>query len=171
MPACTRCMHCRPCCQMPVTHLHMLRQAQNVLCPCLNRHARCRERFLSKIGDLQPPPVVHILQVSCRLCGPLWTWPACTHCIAAICASTQDLSDQLAASRCCRASSRHHIVVLQSTADSDNVGNIICRKAEELAACTLVMAGKRISSFEQFMIGSVLRHCTIHSKMPVTIVQ
>ena len=59
----------------------------------------------------------------------------------------------------------------QSNADADNVGSIICRKAEELRAATLVLAGKRISSFEQFMIGSVLRHCTIHSRMPVTIVQ
>ena len=62
-------------------------------------------------------------------------------------------------------------MLVQAVVDQDNVGNIICKKALELQACTLVMAGSHVSQLQQFMMGSVLRHCTVHCKVPIMIVQ
>ena len=60
---------------------------------------------------------------------------------------------------------------VQTAVDHDGIGNIICKKAVELHAAVLVMAGAHVSQLQQFMMGSVLRHCTVHCKIPVMIVQ
>lgn len=60
--------------------------------------------------------------------------------------------------------------VLQSEVDTESVGHVLCKKAEELDAICIVMASHNKGRMAEFFLGSVTQYCTHHSKRPVVIV-
>jgi nucleotide-binding universal stress UspA family protein len=47
---------------------------------------------------------------------------------------------------------------------------VLCKKAEELQAASLVMASHNKGRMVEFFLGSVTNYCTHHCKRPVTVV-
>ena len=44
--------------------------------------------------------------------------------------------------------------------DTDSIGNVICRKADEVDAAAVVMASHTRSKLTEFVLGSVTNYCT-----------
>lgn len=64
-----------------------------------------------------------------------------------------------------------HATVLHSALDdSGSVGNTICDYVEKHKPSVLVMAKENKSAVARFFVGSVIRYCSVHSKVPVVIV-
>ncbi|KAF8056759.1 BRIX1-1 [Scenedesmus sp. PABB004] len=53
--------------------------------------------------------------------------------------------------------------------DTESVGHVLCKKAEELDAAAIVMASHNKDRVAEFFLGSVSQYCTHHSKRPVVI--
>jgi nucleotide-binding universal stress UspA family protein len=60
-----------------------------------------------------------------------------------------------------------HIIKFET--DSDSIGTVLCKKAEELNASVLVVARRDKSKLQQFFLGSVSSFCLEHSKRPVLV--
>jgi nucleotide-binding universal stress UspA family protein len=60
-----------------------------------------------------------------------------------------------------------HIIKFET--DSDSIGTVLCRKAEELNAAVLVVARHDKSKLSQFFLGSVSQFCVEHCKRPVVV--
>lgn len=58
----------------------------------------------------------------------------------------------------------------QSEVDTESVGHVLCKKADELDAVAIVMASHNKGRMAEFFLGSVCQYCTHHSKRPVVIV-
>lgn len=58
----------------------------------------------------------------------------------------------------------------QSDVDTESIGNVVCRKADEIGACALVLSGRSKSRLQRFFLGSVTNHCVHHCKIPVMVV-
>lgn len=54
--------------------------------------------------------------------------------------------------------------------DTDSIGNVLCKKAQELKAVAIVMASHSKTSLQQFFLGSVTDYCTHHCSLPVLVV-
>ncbi|KAK9840872.1 hypothetical protein WJX74_000388 [Apatococcus lobatus] len=55
--------------------------------------------------------------------------------------------------------------------DADSIGDIICRKAQEVEAALVVMAAHSKGSSVQHAVGAVTRHCTRHCTSTVLVMQ
>jgi nucleotide-binding universal stress UspA family protein len=53
--------------------------------------------------------------------------------------------------------------------DSDSIGAIVCRRAEQLNAGTVVMAKHSKGRLREFFVGSVTTYCTHHCKSPLLV--
>ncbi|DBA70403.1 TPA: hypothetical protein ACH3X2_011817 [Trebouxia sp. C0005] len=60
--------------------------------------------------------------------------------------------------------------IVKSDTDTDSIGNVVCQRAEALAAVAVVMAGHSKSRVGDFFMGSVTNFCTHHCKKPVLVV-
>ncbi len=49
---------------------------------------------------------------------------------------------------------------MQGEVDTDSIGNVICRKADEVDAAAVVMASHTRSKLTEFVLGSVTNYCT-----------
>lgn len=58
----------------------------------------------------------------------------------------------------------------QSEVDTESVGHVLCKKADELEAVAIVMASHNKGRMAEFFLGSVTNYCTHHSHRPVIIV-
>jgi nucleotide-binding universal stress UspA family protein len=58
----------------------------------------------------------------------------------------------------------------QSEVDTESVGHVLCKKAEELDAAAIVMACHSKGRVAEFFLGSVTQYVTHHSKRPVVVV-
>lgn len=58
----------------------------------------------------------------------------------------------------------------QSEVDTESVGHVLCKKADELDAVAIVMASHNKGRMAEFFLGSVTNYCTHHSHRPVVIV-
>ena len=67
-------------------------------------------------------------------------------------------------SRCCC------LPTMQSEVDTESVGHVLCKKADELEAVAIVMASHNKGRMAEFFLGSVTNYCTHHSHRPVVIV-
>ncbi|PRW33715.1 adenine nucleotide alpha hydrolase [Chlorella sorokiniana] len=53
--------------------------------------------------------------------------------------------------------------------DTDSIGNVVCKKAEELEAAVTVLARHSKSRLQEFFLGSVSNFCVHHCKRPVLV--
>ncbi|EFN53769.1 hypothetical protein CHLNCDRAFT_136401 [Chlorella variabilis] len=53
--------------------------------------------------------------------------------------------------------------------DTDSIGNVICKKAEELEAVVTVLARHSKSRLQEFFLGSVTNYAVHHCKRPVLV--
>ncbi|KAI7843165.1 hypothetical protein COHA_003149 [Chlorella ohadii] len=53
--------------------------------------------------------------------------------------------------------------------DTDSIGNVVCKKAEELEAAVTVLARHSKSKLQEFFLGSVSNFCVHHCKRPVLV--
>lgn len=60
--------------------------------------------------------------------------------------------------------------IVKSEVDTDSVGHVLCKKAEELDAVCLVLASHSKGKIAEFFLGSVTQFCVHHSTKPVAIV-
>lgn len=60
-----------------------------------------------------------------------------------------------------------HLVKYET--DTDSIGNVICKKAEELDVAIVVMARHQKSKLQEFFLGSVTAFAVAHSKVPVLV--
>eukprot|EP00879_Flechtneria_rotunda_P003575 GHRR01003809.1.p1 GENE.GHRR01003809.1~~GHRR01003809.1.p1 ORF type:complete len:175 (+),score=39.74 GHRR01003809.1:47-526(+) len=60
--------------------------------------------------------------------------------------------------------------IIKSEVDTESVGHVLCKKAEELDAAAICMASHNKGRMAQFFLGSVSQYCIHHSKRPVIIV-
>jgi nucleotide-binding universal stress UspA family protein len=60
-----------------------------------------------------------------------------------------------------------HIIKFET--DSDSIGTVLCKKADELNAAVLVVARHDKSKLQEFFIGSVSKFCIEHCKTPVLV--
>ncbi|KAF8056769.1 PHOS34 [Scenedesmus sp. PABB004] len=60
--------------------------------------------------------------------------------------------------------------IVKSEVDTESVGHVLCKKAEELDTAAIVMASHNKGRVAEFFLGSVSQYCTHHSKRPVVIV-
>eukprot|EP00878_Enallax_costatus_P017120 GHUV01017975.1.p1 GENE.GHUV01017975.1~~GHUV01017975.1.p1 ORF type:complete len:161 (+),score=47.40 GHUV01017975.1:79-561(+) len=60
--------------------------------------------------------------------------------------------------------------IIKSEVDTESVGHVLCKKAEELDAVGIVMASHNKGRMAEFFLGSVTQYCTHHSKRPIIIV-
>ena len=63
-----------------------------------------------------------------------------------------------------------HLSDVQAEADSDSIGNVLCRKAHDLRAAAVVMASQSHNTLQNFFLGSVIDHCAHHCSLPVMVV-
>lgn len=61
-------------------------------------------------------------------------------------------------------------LAMQSEVDTESVGHVLCKKADELEAVAIVMASHNKGRMAEFFLGSVTNYCTHHSHRPVVIV-
>lgn len=61
-------------------------------------------------------------------------------------------------------------IAIQSEVDTESVGHVLCKKADELDAVAIVMASHNKGRMAEFFLGSVTNYCTHHSHRPVVIV-
>lgn len=61
-----------------------------------------------------------------------------------------------------------HIVKYE--VDTDSIGNVICKKAEELDVAMAVMARHTKTKLQEFFLGSCTQYVIHHSKKPVLVV-
>lgn len=126
------------------------------------------DRFVKPLPSSITAPVVHIIKVP-RPCSAAschgWHAVACTHACMQAPANTahQPGSD-------CPASPLPCSLALQSEVDTESVGHVLCKKADELDAVAIVMASHSKGRMAEFFLGSVTQYCTHHSKRPVVIV-
>ncbi|KAK9828007.1 hypothetical protein WJX81_008304 [Elliptochloris bilobata] len=90
--------------QDPVAYEQLLKNAEHFI----------TDRFLPKLSQLRPDPIVHIVK---------------------------------------------------GEVDTDSIGNVICRKADEVDAAAVVMASHTRSKLTEFVLGSVTNYCTHHCKV------
>jgi nucleotide-binding universal stress UspA family protein len=55
--------------------------------------------------------------------------------------------------------------------DTESIGHVLCRKAQELCAVAIVMASHKRGRVRELLAGSVTGHCTHHSQVPVVVVR
>eukprot|EP01025_Chloroclados_australasicus_P016324 TRINITY_DN1814_c0_g1_i2.p4 TRINITY_DN1814_c0_g1~~TRINITY_DN1814_c0_g1_i2.p4 ORF type:complete len:156 (+),score=15.35 TRINITY_DN1814_c0_g1_i2:696-1163(+) len=60
--------------------------------------------------------------------------------------------------------------IIKSEVDTDSIGGVVCRKAEELEACAVVMAKHQKSKVTEFFLGSVTNYCMHRCRIPVVVV-
>lgn len=60
--------------------------------------------------------------------------------------------------------------IIKSEVDTESVGHVLCKKADELDAVAICMATHNKGRMAEFFLGSVTQYCTHHSKRPVIIV-
>ncbi len=53
---------------------------------------------------------------------------------------------------------------------STSIGNAICEFAEKTNPAALVLMKQQKSALQRFFLGSVTKHCAVHSSVPVIIV-
>jgi nucleotide-binding universal stress UspA family protein len=58
----------------------------------------------------------------------------------------------------------------QSEVDTESVGHVLCKKADDLDAIGIVMASHNKGRMAEFFLGSVTQYCTHHAKRPIIIV-
>ena len=75
--------------------------------------------------------------------------------------------DELAATTTASPPPVVHIIKFET--DSDSIGTVLCKKAEELKAAVLVVARHDKSKLQQFFLGSVSSFCIEHCKRPVLV--
>lgn len=61
--------------------------------------------------------------------------------------------------------------IIKSEVDTSSVGHIICQKAEELRASSVLMGNHNKGPLAEFFMGSVSQYVTHHCKVPVVIVK
>lgn len=72
--------------------------------------------------------------------------------------------------RCCCCCCFNFVLHVQSEVDTESVGHVLCKKADELDAVAICMATHNKGRMAEFFLGSVTQYCTHHSKRPVIIV-
>lgn len=60
--------------------------------------------------------------------------------------------------------------IIKSDVDTESIGNVVCRKAEDIGARALIISSRSVSRLKRFFLGSVTSHCVHHSKVPVMVV-
>eukprot|EP01024_Parvocaulis_polyphysoides_P023193 TRINITY_DN21442_c0_g1_i2.p4 TRINITY_DN21442_c0_g1~~TRINITY_DN21442_c0_g1_i2.p4 ORF type:complete len:156 (-),score=19.39 TRINITY_DN21442_c0_g1_i2:441-908(-) len=60
--------------------------------------------------------------------------------------------------------------IIKSEVDTDSIGDVVCKKAEELEACAVVMAKHQKSKVMEFFLGSVTNYCMHRCRRPVVVV-
>lgn len=55
--------------------------------------------------------------------------------------------------------------------DADSIGDIVCRKAQEVQAALVIMAAHTKGSSVQHAVGAVTRYCTRHCSSTVLVMQ
>jgi len=60
--------------------------------------------------------------------------------------------------------------IIKSEVDTESVGHVLCKKADELHAACMVMASHNKGRMVEFFLGSVTNYCTHHSKRPVIVI-
>lgn len=60
--------------------------------------------------------------------------------------------------------------IIKSEVDTESVGHVLCKKADELDAVAICMASHNKGRMAEFFLGSVTQYCTHHSKRPIIIV-
>lgn len=64
----------------------------------------------------------------------------------------------------------HPVVhIVKYEIDTDSIGNVVCKKADELEAAVTVLARHTKSRLQEFFLGSVTSYCVHHSKRPVLV--
>ena len=58
---------------------------------------------------------------------------------------------------------------LQSEIDTDAIGRVLCKKAEDLKCCAVIMAKRKQPPMKEFFMGSVSKYCVAHCEYPVII--
>ncbi|GLI69470.1 hypothetical protein VaNZ11_014088 [Volvox africanus] len=61
--------------------------------------------------------------------------------------------------------------IIKSEVDTNNVGHVICVKAEELKAACVLMGSHNKGPVAEFFLGSVSQYVSHHCKVPVVIVK
>lgn len=63
----------------------------------------------------------------------------------------------------------YQVEIVRFGTDTDSIGSITCKRAEQLNATALVMAKHNKGQIKEFFLGSVTSYCTHHSKVPVCV--
>lgn len=63
----------------------------------------------------------------------------------------------------------YQVEITHFNTDKDSIGEIICRRAEDLKTPAVVMAKHNQASIKEFFLGSVSKYCTHHCKQPVIV--
>ena len=124
------------------------------------------DRFLTLLQGLQPYPVAHIIKVSmlCMLAQPApenlteslhQSFPSTSLTTSA----WMSRPFRVLVSALCRKS--------QSEVDTDSIGNVLCKKAQDLKAVAIVMASHSKSSLQQFFLGRCAQSCPQWSCVPL----
>jgi nucleotide-binding universal stress UspA family protein len=61
--------------------------------------------------------------------------------------------------------------IIKSETDTDSVGHVLCKKAEDVSAACLVVASHNKGRLAEVFLGSVTQYCIHHSKRPVVVVR
>ncbi|GAX73912.1 hypothetical protein CEUSTIGMA_g1362.t1 [Chlamydomonas eustigma] len=64
----------------------------------------------------------------------------------------------------------HKIEIVKFAVDSDSVGSLVCKRAEQLNAAAVVLAKHNKGSIKEFFVGSVTNYCTKHCKSPIVVI-
>lgn len=63
----------------------------------------------------------------------------------------------------------YQVEITHFNTDKDSIGEIICKRAEDLHTPAVVMAKHNQASIKEFFLGSVSKYCTHHCKQPVIV--
>lgn len=58
----------------------------------------------------------------------------------------------------------------QCDVDTASIGNLVCRKVDEIDACSLILSARSSSQLRRFFLGSLTNHCVHHCSVPVMVV-
>lgn len=61
------------------------------------------------------------------------------------------------------------VEIVRFAQDSDSIGAIVCKRAEQLGASAVIMAKHNKGRLQEFFVGSVTSYCTHHCNAPVLV--
>ncbi|BDA44876.1 hypothetical protein COCOBI_06-3540 [Coccomyxa sp. Obi] len=61
--------------------------------------------------------------------------------------------------------------IVKSDVDTESIGNVVCKKAEDLDVAAIIVSLHSKSRLQEFFLGSVTNYCAHHSRKPLLVVK